>query len=385
MESDADFARKLIKDFRPEEDIISALGARGRGEDEATQLIRQLQIGGQLGPTADGRKNNWIIRSLEVFLVLFALYWSGVLLVGWYLVWRLTRGESLLPSGAWNYGFDLLLHQASALGVLGYILFRNSRWPYRLLDQSAPPQSGSTDRVPTLKRHVRLVQILELVLVLFVALSSSIFRSFQLLADGAVAPDRSPDLNWTDYVPNLKQAGALALLAYVLYRNSRCFRDLGLRWTSWDVAVALPVLLAADFSADVFRPMALWIAQAAAGHELPVPDLGRMLRGDVFSLVSIPDQILNGFFEELIVRAYFMTTVARLTKSTSLAIVLSVGVQVSYHFYQGSPMALSYVPLFLVFACFYSMTGRIVPVVLAHIGVNLIGEWMYGLRLATTG
>jgi len=52
--------------------------------------------------------------------------------------------------------------------------------------------------------------------------------------------------------------------------------------------------------------------------------------------------------------------------------MISVGVQVSYHFYQGWIMALGYIPLFAVFAVYYKKTGRAWPLILAHMVFDLI-------------
>jgi membrane protease YdiL (CAAX protease family) len=90
-------------------------------------------------------------------------------------------------------------------------------------------------------------------------------------------------------------------------------------------------------------------------------------------------QVVNGFFEELIVRGYLMTEVRRLSGSSLFAILCSVAVQVSYHLYQGGPMALSYVGGFMVLAGYYAKTNRILPPILAHIALDLNSLVMYAV------
>jgi membrane protease YdiL (CAAX protease family) len=75
---------------------------------------------------------------------------------------------------------------------------------------------------------------------------------------------------------------------------------------------------------------------------------------------------LNPFFEELIVRAYLMTEVLDLTGSSSLAVALSVAVQFSYHLHYGWVEAISLSFQFLVFALYYALSRRALPVIVAH-------------------
>ena len=54
-------------------------------------------------------------------------------------------------------------------------------------------------------------------------------------------------------------------------------------------------------------------------------------------MAAVLDQIMNGAFEELIVRGYLMTEVRRFTGNILFAVFCSVGYRMSYHFYQGGP------------------------------------------------
>jgi membrane protease YdiL (CAAX protease family) len=95
--------------------------------------------------------------------------------------------------------------------------------------------------------------------------------------------------------------------------------------------------------------------------------------------------ILNGLFEELIVRGFLMTEIKRFTGSGLFAVWCSVAVQVSYHFYQGAPLALSHAATFLVFAGYYAKTNRLMPVVVAHIMSDFMSILAYALRLTQFG
>jgi membrane protease YdiL (CAAX protease family) len=322
------------------------------------------------------------IRTLEVLLVLFALCESGVPYLGFYL-YR-TRGSLLMTHSSdisgWIY---YILRNVGALGILGYVLFRNSRWCQA---QAAHPTGRENAKSEPAWSQVsngdsRGVCIFELCLVLFVAVAGSILRSFEVLVGRATIPGE-PIISTVDrhVYGILYHAAALALLCYVLDRSSKGFRDLGLRWTSRDVAVALPLALGAGLAFRLLFPITLGGAEMLTSHPPQTADIGNYVFGTSVSMAAVLSMILNGFFEELIVRGYLMTEVRRFTGSMLLAIICSVAVQVSYHFYQGGPSALAYIGTFMVFACYYAKTNRILPPVLAHIALDLNSVVFHALR-----
>jgi membrane protease YdiL (CAAX protease family) len=87
--------------------------------------------------------------------------------------------------------------------------------------------------------------------------------------------------------------------------------------------------------------------------------------------------ILNPFHEELLVRAFLITEIEGLYHSTLLAVVVSVSLQTSYHLYQGLPAALSHIPTFLIFSLYYVRMRRILPVILAHLLLDLSALAVY--------
>ena len=94
-----------------------------------------------------------------------------------------------------------------------------------------------------------------------------------------------------------------------------------------------------------------------------------LLRAGISGL-SITFIFLNPFFEELIVRGYLMTEIVELGGSGTLAIVISVAVQMSYHLYQGFTNGIVLVTIFAVFSIYFWKTRRLAPVVLAHLSVD---------------
>ena len=109
-------------------------------------------------------------------------------------------------------------------------------------------------------------------------------------------------------------------------------------------------------------------------------NVGQYLFGSGIFFTTILFQFINPFFEELIVRAYLMTEVRRLTNSVTKAVLISTVLQASYHFYQGGPAAIAHGAEFLILAIYYAKTNRITPIILAHLYADVGGTLEYWLR-----
>jgi membrane protease YdiL (CAAX protease family) len=128
-----------------------------------------------------------------------------------------------------------------------------------------------------------------------------------------------------------------------------------------------------------FTGAARWIVTFAHRAMYGAPDAAQAANVTTLhpSLLAIPFAVMNPFFEELIVRAYLMTEIQALTKSRTLAIFLSTVVQTTYHLYYGWVRALSMMFLFLVYSLYYSRKQRILPVIVSHGILDLVGLVRY--------
>ena len=228
-----------------------------------------------------GSKSRFEYMFSSRFLVLFALIESGVFHVGYYLYvtrWSLNINYSS-EVFAWIY---YILSNVSALGILSYVFFRNSRW-------SQEPAAYSTGRENATSRPAEPgttgqkldgVRIFELCLVLFVAFARSILHSLEILAGHAKISDQPliSSLPW-ELHEMLYFTAALGLLGYVLTRSAGGFKDLGFRWTSRDVAVALPLALGAGLAYRVLLPITLWGAEVLSVDRPQMPDISNFLFG----------------------------------------------------------------------------------------------------------
>jgi membrane protease YdiL (CAAX protease family) len=98
----------------------------------------------------------------------------------------------------------------------------------------------------------------------------------------------------------------------------------------------------------------------------------KQIFGIGFLPLSLLMMVVNPFFEELLVRAYLMTEIEYLTGNINIAIVVSVLLQTSYHYYQGAVAPLFLSIGFMFFSFYYAKNRRITPVILAHMYFDLL-------------
>jgi len=222
-------------------------------------------------------------------------------------------------------------------------------------------------------------RLFEISLVCVVALGSSILRSGEILFTGELGASYAGALTWI--YPSIHELGALALLWYVLHRRMLNFGSLGMRWTRMDILFGPLLWLVGSVA---YSTLARIIGNLFAVY-LPGlnthPDVANFLFGGSVTVLCFIFQLINPFFEELIVRAYLMTELKHLTGSMTLAVAGSVLVQISYHFYQGAPAALSHAGMFLLFSLYYAKTKRIFAPILAHLLTDLTATLYYFIKI----
>ena len=199
----------------------------------------------------------------------------------------------------------------------------------------------------------RKLRICELALVVGIGFLGSTLTS---LHDWWTGPQPYTSSEFTDLLWMLRAGLAISLLAYVLYRQGRNLRAIGLTFRASDIPLALVI---AFFSGLLTTAVGrVLLAYSVSSSKLPAPEVPSGL----YWLAILP----LAAEEELIVRAYLMTEVSELTGNMAVAVFASVGFQTLYHLYQGTPAALIDAGAFFVASVFYASTRRITPVILAH-------------------
>ncbi len=207
---------------------------------------------------------------------------------------------------------------------------------------------------------------IELLLVLCVAFLPSVIISIMLYAGNQTDPSKAISANYF-IIGTIRKLIAIGVLAYILFRQGRNFEQIGFSFSWKDIpvsillfSIACIVYLAWDFvnfSGYYF----------ITGRELDLsPKNVTFIRTNITAW-SLLFCFVNPFYEELIARAYMMSEIEYLTRKKSLAVILSVGLQTSYHLYQGFYPAWLLVPLFLIVSLYYVKWRRITPVILVHL------------------
>ena len=81
--------------------------------------------------------------------------------------------------------------------------------------------------------------------------------------------------------------------------------------------------------------------------------------------------LVNPFFEEWIARGFVIREVEALTGKAGVAVAASVLLQAAYHTYQGPVLTVAVAANFLVWSLFYARSRHILPVILAHLYLDV--------------
>ena len=235
---------------------------------------------------------------------------------------------------------------------------------------SLPPEKFWTER------QLLILEVLVVCLITFgSAIIASSYHFIYGYSDTTRETTGSPFYSWSVRIE--REVVALGLVWYLLLRRGKTFKDLGLVWVWKDLGWAIFLICAGSLAFKGIYEGIHFAGLASFTRQANDMRVGDILFGGGVSLMTFLFQIVNPFFEELIVRAYLMTQVRFLTGSVWTAILISTILQTSYHFYQGAPAAFGHAGTFLIFSIFYAKTKRITPVIFAHLYSDVGGTVWY--------
>ena len=216
---------------------------------------------------------------------------------------------------------------------------------------------------------------MELALVLGVAFSASALASVYVFFNRplALSAEYLQLRLWTGLVAEIM---ALCVLAYVLYRQGRSWRDLGMNFKLMDIPVSIGLMLVVHY---LFYPA--YYAVNVAYFKVFKEPLTHQKLVTVLNLGitagTVLFVILNAFYEEVLVRAYFITEVHALSGSKLPAIVASTTLQTIYHLYQGIDLAIGVGVGFLILSIYFAVFKRAWPIILAHFYLDAMALLFY--------
>jgi membrane protease YdiL (CAAX protease family) len=160
-----------------------------------------------------------------------------------------------------------------------------------------------------------------------------------------------------------------AFLAWFLRIRGWTLAKIGLEvsWRSTGIGVVLAIALFAFFYGIQKLGGAL-LPDMMASAQSHYPSVSPRLSMELVFIVSV----VNGFFEEIFVAGYAITALAQ-RRGLWLAINVSTVIRMLYHLYQGPLGVILVVPMGLVMGYLFARTGRLWPLILAHILVDVAG------------
>ena len=219
--------------------------------------------------------------------------------------------------------------------------------------------------------NARQLGIFELVLVISIAFLPSLIKSLIFSFTGKMS-DYSR-LNYTDYVVWIAQGIlSITLLFYVLFKNNRNYSEIGLKLKfEWkDILIGIGLMIVAGFANAILAGLVKIISPDFVKNATNPQNIG-FLKTNLFGLLFVL-MIIVPIQEELIVRGYTMSEIFKLTDSKTIAIIVSVSLQFTYHLYQGIAPAIFMLPYFIIISIYFVRTGNLNPVIYSHILIDLL-------------
>jgi membrane protease YdiL (CAAX protease family) len=211
----------------------------------------------------------------------------------------------------------------------------------------------------------------DLAIILFLGFATNVVAAIYQLFVPVTANAGSVNIRFLSGL--VHQAGILLLFGILLRRQGRAFSDIGLSFHWKDPLRGLALAagswiywyLSATFMALVY----FW-----SGSQLHQRDPAVIFAG-LWPALSLVYSMASAFYEEILVRGYFMTELIGLSCPVWLATVLSIALQTSYHFYYGFTNAILLSTGFAISAIYFARTRRLVPVILSHLFWNLLAGY----------
>jgi membrane protease YdiL (CAAX protease family) len=157
------------------------------------------------------------------------------------------------------------------------------------------------------------------------------------------------------------EAVVATVLVAFLHLRGWTLASLGLRGSPIDLLIGLALAVAGYLSFVLAYGLiaSLWPQAAAA---MQSPSYGPQTLS--MSLVLVIS-VINPIFEETFVSAYIIGALKDRPDPWT-GINISVAIRLLYHLYQGAVAAIGIVPIGLLLAIWYSRTGRLWPLIVAH-------------------
>lgn len=175
--------------------------------------------------------------------------------------------------------------------------------------------------------------------------------------------------NWTFGIQALEQIFMIAVLYILIRRGGETMADFTRPFcpgdVGWAIGLTVAMLLASAIAGAI-------VGGGAAPRQSENMELFRVR---VTPLLAISN-LVNPLCEESFMRAYLQTRLRQKGWWNPSTVLGSTAAQTAYHLYQGLPSCITLLPSFLAMAIFYQRTGRLWPVVIAHLNFDLLAMFL---------
>ncbi|MHB1949989.1 MAG: CPBP family intramembrane glutamic endopeptidase [Acidiferrobacteraceae bacterium] len=217
-------------------------------------------------------------------------------------------------------------------------------------------------------RQERIHRLAVSLLVVAVAFATPFLQSLRVFV-GGTRPYALPQIAVT--VAIVQMVLSLCVLSYVLFQRGLSLDDLGVRFRPSDIPVAAGLTILALLGSR-FAYAGEWrLYSVLAGHAPFLRPYPSVLDAGMTPVVAL-FMVIDPFVEELIGRAFIIREAYSFTGRYWTGIVISVLVTTSYHLYEGWIALAPVATIFLVFAVYYARTRRAWPIIMAHLGYDLV-------------
>jgi len=155
----------------------------------------------------------------------------------------------------------------------------------------------------------------------------------------------------------------------ILYIRGWNFEQLKIKPSLRLTGIGLLLFLGASFASGMAARLVGYFDHKAANH------LATLMTGNpnVFSVVVL--SFINPLYEEILLLGYLVTAIERI-KNVRIAIITSIVIRVSCHFYQGAAGAVGIFVMAVLFTYAFVRLKQLWPMIIAHGIWNLMGLLM---------
>jgi uncharacterized protein len=162
------------------------------------------------------------------------------------------------------------------------------------------------------------------------------------------------------------ESATFLILGGFLYLRGWTFKRIGLIPKFMDPVIGIGLAVGVYV---VFEAL-WWLASAAHLQPSYLNGASSVVAGQFALPTVIAASVVNALFEEVFVCGYLIS-IAKEHGHLAVGVNASVAIRLAYHLYEGGAGVIMVIPVGLIFALWFSRTGRLWPVVIAHAAIDI--------------